>query len=174
MLESLRERARQQQVEVTSVHAAAEQLPFGDAAFDLILVADAVHFLDSRIAAQELNRVRADRGAMALVTWDFTPTPFMNAVVALMEQSAPRRPREISSALTELLAVSGIRNPQITQFEDVTAVTPEQLEQILRSVSFIGPAMNADRFAAFRTHLQSIPHEPHWARTLTLRGGKGR
>jgi ubiquinone/menaquinone biosynthesis C-methylase UbiE len=174
MLQRLQARAGEQQVEVSAVHSAAEQLPFDDASFDLILVADAVHFLDSRRAAPELNRVRAERGAVALLTSELTPTPFMNAVVALMEQSAPRRPREISSAITELLAVSGVRRPQLSEFHDVTPVAPLQLEQILRSISFIGPAMNADRYAAFRDRLHAIPHPPEWARTLTLRSGYGR
>lgn len=174
MLRRLEERAVAQQVEVIAVHGAAEQVPFDDAAFDVILVADAVHFLDSRRAAPELNRVRAERGAVALLTWDFTSTPFMDAIVSLMEQSAPRRPREISSALTELLAVSGVTNPQITSFHDVTPVASLQLEQILRSISFIGPAMNPERYAAFRERLHAIPHPPAWARTLTLRGGLGR
>jgi ubiquinone/menaquinone biosynthesis C-methylase UbiE len=105
MLRRLLTRARQQRVEVRAVHGAAERTPFEDATFDLIVVADVLHFLDSSRAAVELQRVRAKRGALAIVTSTFTPTAFMNAVVALMQQSAPRRPRETSSALTELLAV---------------------------------------------------------------------
>jgi ubiquinone/menaquinone biosynthesis C-methylase UbiE len=174
MLQRLQARAEQQQVEVTAVHGTAEQVPFDDDVFDLILVADVVHFLDSKRAAIELNRVRAERGAVALITWEFTPTPFMNAVVDLMEQSAPRRPREISSALTELLAVSGVSKPAITQFKEEFPVALAQLEQLLRSISFIGPAMNAERYAAFRERLHVIAHPPHWARTLTLRTGTGR
>jgi len=174
MLRRLETRARQQGVALRSVHGAAEDLPFEDGSFDLIVVADVVHFLDSRRAAQELNRVRAERGAVALVTWEFTTTPFMNAVVSLMDQSAPRRRREISSALTELLAVSGVSKPEISQFLDAIPVAPLQLEQILRSISFIAPAMNAERYAAFRERLHAIDHEPQWARTLTLHGGRGR
>jgi ubiquinone/menaquinone biosynthesis C-methylase UbiE len=174
MLQRLQERAIQQQVEVRAVHGAAEQVPFDDASFDVILVADAVHFLNLRRAAGELNRVRAERGAVALVTCDLTPTPFMNAVVALMEQSAPRRPRETSASSTELLAICGVSKPITIEFHDVTPVTPPQLEQILRSISFIGPAMNPERSATFRERLHAIPHPPHWARTFTLRGGKGR
>jgi ubiquinone/menaquinone biosynthesis C-methylase UbiE len=174
MLRRLEQRAIAQQIEVTAIHGAAEQVPFDDASFDVILIADVVHFLDSKRAAIELNRVRAERGAVALLTWDFTPTPFMDAVVALMEQSAPRRPREISSALTELLAVCGVRQATLTEFHDVTPVSPLQLEQLLRSISFIGPAMNSERSTAFRERLHAIPHEPQWARTLTLRAGRGR
>jgi ubiquinone/menaquinone biosynthesis C-methylase UbiE len=174
MLQSLQHRAQTAGVSLHTVQGAAEELPFDDAQFDLVLVADVVHFLDSERAAQELNRVRARRGAMALLTCEFAPTPYMNAVVKLMEEAAPRRPRETSSALTELLAVSGVKAPEVTQFFDETPVDHTQLEQILRSISFIGPAMNAERYAAFRDRLHAIDQEPRWARVMTLRAGRGR
>lgn len=174
MLERLERRARAAGVTLNAVHGAAEDLPLESALFDLVLVADVVHFLDSERAAQELNRVRAQRGILAVLTCEFAPTPYMNAVVKLMEEAAPRRPRETSSAITELLAVSGIKEPVVTQFLDETPVGREQLQQILRSISFIGPAMNQERYAAFSDRLRTIEAEPRWARLITLRAGRGR
>ena len=48
----------------------------------------------------------------------------------------------------------------------------DTLEQILRSFSFVGPAMNPARFAAFRERLLAIPGPAVWARTFTLRHGR--
>ena len=56
-------------------------------------------------------------------------------------------------------------------FRDETPVGPEALEAILRSISFIGPAMNPERFAAFRARIHALPDKPVWARSFTLHAG---
>jgi ubiquinone/menaquinone biosynthesis C-methylase UbiE len=172
MLQRLNELTTERALPLTTVHGMAEAMPFAVRSFDLVIVSDAVHFLDSERAAQEVARVLAPKGAVALVTCEFTPTPFMQAVVQVMEQAAPRRPREVSSALTELLAVSNVRDVKVQTFSDETPVDRETLERILCSISFIGPAMNAERYAAFRERIHAIPHPAVWARTFTLRAGR--
>jgi SAM-dependent methyltransferase len=150
----------------------AEALPFDPESFDLVVVADVVHFLDSERAAKEAARVLAPRGALAVVSCAFADTPFMNAVGEIMRDSAPRRPREVSSARVELLAVARVREPWAMRFEDDAPVESPTLQQILRSVSFIGPAMNAERFARFWQRIRAIEHEPRWARTFVLEAGR--
>jgi ubiquinone/menaquinone biosynthesis C-methylase UbiE len=55
---------------VTFVRARAEQLPFSDASFDLILSASALHhFTDPSRALREMCRVLADDGRIALLDW---------------------------------------------------------------------------------------------------------
>lgn len=172
MLQRLNELIEERALPVTTVHGMAEAMPFADRCFDLVLVSDVVHFLDSERAAQELARVLSPKGAVALVTCEFTPTPFMQAVVKVMEEAAPRRPREVSNALTELLAVSNVRDVKTQTFSDETPVDRETLERILCSISFIGPAMNAERYAAFRERIHAISHPAVWARTFTLHAGR--
>jgi hypothetical protein len=60
------------------------------------------------------------------------------------------------------------------RFHDATEVDEDTLEQILRSISFIGPAMNAERFAAFRERIHALPGPRTWARTFTVHSGRRR
>jgi ubiquinone/menaquinone biosynthesis C-methylase UbiE len=55
---------------VTFVRARAEQLPFPDASFDLILSASALHhFTDPSRAFREMRRLLADKGRIAVLDW---------------------------------------------------------------------------------------------------------
>lgn len=172
MLKRLQDRAQAIAAPLQTLHGMAESMDIKDASFDLVVVSDAVHFLDAERAAYELKRVLAPRGALALISCEFSPTPYMQALTAIMRSAAPRRPREVSSALTQLLAVPGISEAPIQVFRDETAVSPDRLAQILRSISFIGPAMNVERSRAFLERVNAIPHPPVWARTFTLRSGR--
>lgn len=172
MLGALERRALHRGLPLVAVHAMAEALPFDTGAFDLVIAADVVHFLDSERAAKETARVLAPRGALAVVSCDFADTPFMNAVVKVMRESAPRRPRDVASARIELLSVARVKEPWGMRFDDDVPVDAETLRQILNSVSFIGPAMNADRTERFWQRIQAIEHERRWARTFVLEAGR--
>ncbi|MGC4025363.1 MAG: class I SAM-dependent methyltransferase [Mesorhizobium sp.] len=56
MLTELERAARAQELRVDAVHASAEQLPFTAGHFDLVLIADALHFLDSELVGREIQR----------------------------------------------------------------------------------------------------------------------
>jgi ubiquinone/menaquinone biosynthesis C-methylase UbiE len=172
MLERLRIEARRRRLEVRTVHATAEALPLDDASLDLALVADALHFLDAELVAREVARVLAPKGALAIVTCELGKTPFMQRLVEVIEAAVPRRPRKLDQNLVQVAAIAGIRFAHTRQFHDETPVDGGTLERILRSISFIGPAMNPARFAAFRARVHAIPGRPTWARTFTLRAGR--
>lgn len=172
MLQRLRELAEEEGLVIDAVHGMAESLPFADQSFDLAIIADVVHFLDSERAAKEIARVLTAQGALAVLTAELADTPFMRAVREIMEQSAPRRPRLTSSAVTELLAVSKLRGVSAEQFRDDTPLDEAALGRVLDSVSFIGPAMNAERREVFRGRIASIEHPRSWARTFTLWTGR--
>jgi SAM-dependent methyltransferase len=144
MLARLRAEAAARGLALRALHATAEILPLEPASLDLVVVADAFHFLDAELTSQQIARVLAPRGALALVTCEFGQTPFMQGLVRLMER----------------------------RFHDETPLEPETLLQILRSISFIGPAMNEARFDVFRARVQALPHRPVWARTFVLRSGQ--
>jgi ubiquinone/menaquinone biosynthesis C-methylase UbiE len=169
MLEVLTARAQERALDVRTVHAAAESLPLADASFDLVVVADALHFLDAELAGREVARVLVPGGGLALVACGLGATPFMRRLVQLMEQAAPRRPRAIAGAVVQFLKMAQVEELTELAFEDETPVDQETLERILRSISFIGPAMNAERFSEFVRRLHELPEEPRWARTFTLR-----
>jgi SAM-dependent methyltransferase len=159
---------------VRAFHATAEATPVAAASLDLVVVADALHFLDAELTAREIARVLAPGGALAVVTCDFAETPYMRDVVRVMNDAVPRRPRALTQQLVQVSAITGVAFNDEQRFADQTAVDAPTLERILRSISFIGPAMNPARFAAFRTRVQALPGPPVWGRTFLLRAGRRR
>jgi ubiquinone/menaquinone biosynthesis C-methylase UbiE len=172
MLDRLRTEAHKRRLTVRAVHAAAEALPIDDASLDLAIVADALHFIDAELVAQELARVLAPKGALAIVTCELGKTPFMQNLIKAIEQAVVRRPRNIDQNIVQISAMTGIRFVRARQFHDETLLDCQTLERILRSISFIGPALNPARFAAFRARVHALSGQPTWARTFTLRAGR--
>lgn len=172
MLDQLRSHARVHGVVVDTIHAAAEAVPVDACAFDLVVIADALHFLDAELTGIEVARVLDERGALAIVTSELGDTPFMRALIQLMEDAAPRRPREIHHAIAQVASLADVALDEPRVFRDDTLIDAEQLQCIVRSISFIGPAMNPERFTAFWQRVSEIPHPPVWSRVLTLRAGR--
>jgi SAM-dependent methyltransferase len=172
MLDGLRARAREHHLPVRTVHAAAESLPLDDASLDVAVVADALHFLDAELIGREIARVLAPKGALAVVTCELGRTPFMQGLVELIEESVPRRPRALAQNIVHVAALTGAKLTRERRFHDETPVDRDTLERILRSISFIGPAMNPARFAAFLARVHALPGRPAWARTFALRAGR--
>lgn len=171
MLARLRGQAERAGLPIDCLHAAAEALPLPSARFDLALLADALHFINIERAGPELARVLRPGARLAIVTSEFDGTEFMQAVARIMAESAPRRVRDTTGTIAQLAAQLGVRLGEPRQFRDATAVDPAQLETILRSISFIGPAMNAERTAAFCARIASLSDTPVWARRFTLHSG---
>jgi SAM-dependent methyltransferase len=174
MLDKLRVEARKRRLKVRAIHATAEAMPIDDASLDLAVVADALHFLDAELIAKEIARVLVSKGALAILTCELSKTPFMQSLVKIIEEAVPRRPRNLDQNLVQVSAITGVRFTHARLFHDETPVDGATLERILCSISYIGPAMNPARFAAFRARVQALPGQPTWARTFTLRTGHRR
>ena len=168
MLARVRAAAEAQGRSLTAVPAAAEALPLPAASADLVVIADALHFLDAERAGAEVGRVLDRGGALAVIACALGDTPYMQSLVRVMEEAAPRRPRSVTAPRVQLAALAGTRLEATRTFGDATAIDPETLERILRSISFIGPAMNKERFAAFRERIHALPGPAVWARAFTL------
>lgn len=171
MLDRLRAAARERGLSVLAMHAAAEALPLPAKSVDLAIVSDALHFMDAELTARQIARVLVPGGALALVKCDFGDTPFMSDLRGVIEDSVPRRPRALTDAIVHLSAASGVTLAAGRRFHDETPVDHETLERILRSISFIGPAMHPARFARFRARVFALSPRPVWARTFTLHAG---
>jgi ubiquinone/menaquinone biosynthesis C-methylase UbiE len=170
MLERLAESARG--LSVRTEHATAEALPLPDRSAALIVIADALHFVDAELTALEIARVLAPRGALGIVTCELGATPFMSALEQVMAESAPRRPRRVDASLAQIMSLARVRPMPAQLFEDSTPVDEATLEAILRSISFIGPAMNDERFAGFRERIRALPGPAVWARSFTLHAAR--
>jgi ubiquinone/menaquinone biosynthesis C-methylase UbiE len=171
MLERLRAAARDRGLHLGALHAAAESLPLPPKSVAAVVVSDALHFMDAELTAREIARVLVPGGALALLRCDFGDTPFMRDVLRVIEDSVPRRPRALTQSIVHLSALTGVTFTDERRFHDETPVDHQTLERILRSISFIGPAMNPERFAAFRARVFALASRPVWARTFRLRTG---
>lgn len=172
MLDRLQAAALVGGLPVRSCHATAENLPLQDGSIDLAIIADALHFLDAQLTAEEISRVLVRNGSLAVMTCEFAATPFMRDVVAVMHDAVPRRPRALGKQLVHISAITRIPLTQELRFEDQIPVDHATLERILQSISFIGPAMNPQRFAAFRTRVHALSDAPVWGRSFVLRWGR--
>jgi FkbM family methyltransferase len=172
MLARLRDRATERGLSLRAVHAAGEALPLDAGSLELVVVADALHFLNVELAAKELFRVLVRRGALAVVTVEFGATPYMQQVARIVEAASQRRPRSVAPALARLSALTRVPFRTTRVFHDETEMDTETLERVLRSLSFVGPAMNRERFAAFREQILALDARPLWARTFTLHAGR--
>jgi ubiquinone/menaquinone biosynthesis C-methylase UbiE len=172
MLSRLRATAAERGLSVRTMHAAAEAMPLEDEHLHLAVVADALHFLDLERISRELFRVLVRRGALAIVTVEFGDTPYMQSVARIIEEASQRRPRPASAAVAALSALARVpfRPPRV--FRDETHMDTETLERVLRSLSFVGPAMNSERFAAFRRRILALGDRPVWTRRITLHAGR--
>lgn len=173
MLARLQQRATTRGLTLFALHAAAEALPVPGASQALVVIADALHFLDAQNSAEEIARVLRPGGALAVVTCAFARTPFMLGLGAAMEAAVPRRPRALDRTLVQLARITGVAFDRTREVDvrDHTPVSRERLEAILRSISFIGPAMNQARFETFRARVHAIPEAPVWSRVFTVQWG---
>ena len=171
MLEQLTARAQQRGVAVRTVTARAEALPLPAASVDAVILADALHFMDPELTGCEVARVLRPQGTLSIVSCEPAATPFMRAVGAIMAEAAPRRPRAVGSATVQVSRLADVTLGPPRTFHDATPVDPVTLLEILRSISFIGPAMNAARWQAFATRIAAIAEPAVWARAFTLRSG---
>jgi SAM-dependent methyltransferase len=172
MLERLRAGAAALRLPVCAEHATAEATPLARSSVDLVVVADALHFIDAQLVGEEIARVLRRGGALAVVTAALGDTPYMRAVRAVIDDSVPRRPRALVQQLVHVAAQAEAPLVDEGVFHDETPVDRETLERILRSISFIGPAMHEGRFAAFRRRVHALAGPAVWARTFTLRAGR--
>lgn len=176
MLERLEATAVKRGIQLRAVHAAAEALPLESQTLDLVLIADALHFIDADLAGREIARVLAPGGVLVVVTCELGSTPFMREILRVTHEVAQRKPRPMRSRHSLLAGVAGIPFREEQTFCDATLMTHSELDRILSSISFIGPAMNPERAAAFRArvHALTFDYPPLWTRKFTLKWGRRR
>ncbi|MET0284229.1 MAG: class I SAM-dependent methyltransferase [Polyangiales bacterium] len=162
MLSKLEQRA--QGLSILALHAQAEALPVAGP-FELALIADALHFLDAELTGHELARVQAE--VLAIVRVEPADTPYMNALMALLHASAPRRLRATHGSAAQIAALAGRKLHGTQCFHDQHALDRDALERLLSSISFVGPAMNPERRHALSREVEALG-PALYARMFTL------
>ena len=87
---------------VVPVHAAAEETGLPAGCFDLVVLADALHWVDPERGGHEVARLLAPAGRLAVVVPTLGDTPFLRALGALLARANPKArpgpPRSRASA----------------------------------------------------------------------------
>jgi SAM-dependent methyltransferase len=155
---------------VVPVHAAAEETGLPSGAFDLVLLADALQWVDPARGGREAARLLAPGGALAVVTPRLADTPFLAALAELI-RSANFKARPAPPPLSQLFAEAGLARPADERFHDEASLDGAALDAVLRSLSFVGPALGpvalakllADACALADAHGGAV-----WRREITL------
>jgi SAM-dependent methyltransferase len=137
------------------VHAAAEATGLPPASFDLVLLADALQWIDPEGGAAEIRRLLAPGGALAVVTAATADTPFLRA---LAERMAGRNPRARAGPppVALLFSLAGLPAPAGEPFTDRAELEPPGLEGVLRSLSYVGPALGPRDLAVLFTEARDL------------------
>jgi SAM-dependent methyltransferase len=156
---------------VEPVHAAAEDTGLAAGAFDLVLVADALQWVDPDRGGREVARLLATNGALAVVVPVLADTPFLSALRARLAEANPKaRPRLPPVAL--LASVAGLPPLVEERFEDEVTLDAEALAAVVRSLSYAGPALGPaalDALLADARALAAAHGGAVWRREILLR-----
>ena len=155
---------------VVPVHAAAEATGLPTAAFDLVVLADALQWVDPRRGGSEAARLLAPGGTLAVVTSRLADTPFLSALAARIAR-ANFKARPLLPRVAQLFAEAGLRAPAEERFHGEASLEGEDLDAVLRSLSFVGPALGPVALAALLADARALAAAHGgavWRREITL------
>ena len=178
LLESGRARALAEGHTIEFLEADAENLPFSDASFDVVLSTFGVMFTPNQHkAAAELQRVCRPGGQIGLANW--TPDSFIGQVFRTIGRYIPPPPGVKSPAawgtfalLEELFAANARRIHTVTREFVFRYHSPAHFIEVFRT--YYGPmnktfaALDADRQAAFTQDLLALMASRNRAQDGTL------
>jgi len=160
---------------LTPVQATAEATGLPDGAFDLVVLADALHWTDAARAGREAARLLRPGGAVAIIEPRFAETPLMSALAGLLAAANPkarRRPLPLGLFFT----CAGRGRFSTERFEQAVLLEPTRLDAVLRSLSVVGPALGSDGVEALLGEARALADRcggACWARTLLLHWSRG-
>lgn len=155
---------------IEAVHAAAEATGLPAASFDLVLVADALQWIDPEGGAAEVRRLLAPGGVLAVVTAAFADTPFLRALAGRIAARNPKA-RAGPPPVALLFSLAGLPAPSEEQLADRVELDPPALEAVLRSLSYVGPALRPGPLTALleeARRLAATHGGARWERELRL------
>jgi SAM-dependent methyltransferase len=155
---------------VVPVHAPAEETGLPAGAFDLVVVADALQWIDPQRGAREAARLLAPGGALAVVDPRPAAAPFMTALSErIAAANFKARPRPLPVEL--LFSVALGSSPARERHDDAVALDDGRLAAVIRSLSWVGPALGPaalDALLADARRLAAAHGGAVWAREISL------
>ncbi len=159
---------------VLPVHAAAEATGLPAGSFDLVVLADALHWTEAGPCGREAARLVRRGGVVAVVEPRFAETPFMTALAGLLEAANPRARR--TPLPLELFFAHAGAAPHVTEaFQHHERLDDRRLDAVLRSLSLVGPALGPAGLEALlggARELAAAHGGASWARRILLHWGR--
>ncbi len=172
MLAELSLLADREAVQIPLVNACAERTGLPDESFDLIVVADAIQWMDPELAGREAARLLAPLGVLVVIEADLADTPFIRDLRGLLSTRNPKAKLAPPSTLTHFLGrLSNGAAARVERFAHDVRLDEDLLTQILLSLTFIGPALGRGKMEELlrdATRLLSFHPEATWRRDLTM------
>ena len=159
---------------VELVHAAAEATGLPAGAFDLVVLADALQWVDPGRGGREAARLLAPGGALAVVTPRLADTPFLSALSARILR-ANFKARPPLPPVAQLFAEAGLPPPTEERSHDEALLDAGALDAVLRSLSFVGPALGPVALAALLADARALAAAHGgavWRREIALAWGR--
>jgi SAM-dependent methyltransferase len=168
MLDVLAEAA--QGLTVVPVHGSAEASGLPEGAFELVVLADALQWVDLDRCAREAARLLAPGGVLAVVDPRPARTPFMTALGdRIAAANFKARPQPLPIELFFSVALG--RTPSAERFDDDVTLDDAGLERVLRSISYVGPALGPAALDALLADARALARAhggASWRRELSL------
>jgi SAM-dependent methyltransferase len=155
---------------LTPIRATAEATGLPDAAFDLVVLADALHWTDVARVGREAARLLRRGAALAVVEARFATTPFMAALTELLAAANPRA-RGAPLPLPLLFSHAGAGAHATERFDHVERLDEPRLDAVLRSISLVGPALGPGRLDGLLEEARGLAAAhggAAWSRQLLL------
>jgi SAM-dependent methyltransferase len=155
---------------VVAILAPAEETTLPSASFDVVVLADALQWIDPERGGHEAARLLAPCGVLAVVTPALDDTPFLSALKARIAAANPKA-RPLPPPVARLFAAARLAPPASERFHDEELLDDARLDQVLRSLSYVGPALGPAALEALLADalaLAAAHGGARWARTLTL------
>ena len=158
-----------------AVHAPAERTGLSAGSVDLCLLADALQWIDPEDGAAEVRRILRPGGALAVVTVELADTVFVRALATRIAASNQRaRPRPPPVKL--FFSLARLPPPAEEESAEEVALTPGDLEAVLRSLSFVGPALRPSRMGSLLEEARALATAhggATWPRRFRLSWSRG-
>lgn len=118
----------------------AEAIPLPDRSVSAVTVGDGFHWFDSAVALEEIRRVLAPNGALALLSTmpDWTGASWADELGAMMERLRPEHPYFDGPPWQEAVrAAGGWSEPRQIRVTVPQAARPERMVDFLNSMSWV-------------------------------------
>ena len=162
---------------VVPVEAAAEDTGLPAGGCGLVVLADALQWVDPERTGREAARLLGRGGVLAVVEPRLAATPFLDALSRIVAGANGKARRAQDGRLTQLFAEAGCRPLIAERFRHEEKLGPSRLDAVLRSLTYLGPALAPADLAPLldeARRLAAAHGGAVWKREITLTWARAR